>query len=47
MAIDRAEITLEIDGHVVHGWFQSPILLQWGSGDGRTRDIDVSLTQCR
>ena len=31
-------------GHVVHGRFQSPILVQWGPAEGRTRVIDVSLT---
>jgi hypothetical protein len=32
-------------GHLVHGTFQSPILVQWRPARGGTRDIDVSLTQ--
>jgi thiamine phosphate synthase YjbQ (UPF0047 family) len=34
-------------GHLVQGRFQSPILLQWGPAEGRTRDIEVSLTRFR
>jgi hypothetical protein len=34
-------------GHLVQGRFQSPILLQWGPAEGRTRDVDVSLTRFR
>lgn len=32
-------------GQVVHGTFQSPILVQWRPADGGTRNIDVSLTR--
>jgi len=34
-------------GRVVHGRFQSPILLQWGPAEGRTRAIDISVTRFR
>jgi hypothetical protein len=34
-------------GRVVHGRFQSPILVQWGSVECRTREIEVSLTRFR
>jgi thiamine phosphate synthase YjbQ (UPF0047 family) len=34
-------------GHLVHGPFQSPILVQWRRAEGGTRDIAVSLTQFR
>jgi hypothetical protein len=32
-------------GQVVHGRYQSPILVQWGSAGRGTRDIDVYVTQ--
>ena len=32
-------------GHLVQGRFQSPILLQWGQAEGRTREIEVTLTR--
>jgi len=34
-------------GHLVQGRFQSPILFQWGPAEGRTRDIEVTLTRLR
>jgi len=34
-------------GHLVHGRFQSPILLQWAPADGRRREIEVTLTRFR
>ena len=32
-------------GRLVHGRFQSPIMVQWRPAEGCTRDIDVSLTR--
>jgi hypothetical protein len=32
-------------GRPVQGRYQSPILVQWGSAAGRTREIDVYVTQ--
>jgi len=32
-------------GRLVQGRYQSPILVQWGSAAGRTREIDVYVTQ--
>jgi hypothetical protein len=32
-------------GRLIQGRYQSPILVQWGSDAGRTRDIDVYVTQ--
>src|SRR5262249_50931068 len=34
-------------GRVVHGRFQSPILLQWGAAGGCRRDVEVTLTRFR
>jgi len=34
-------------GRVVHGRFQSPILLQWGAAEGCSRDVEVTLTRFR
>jgi hypothetical protein len=34
-------------GRVVHGRFQSPILLQWGVAEGCRRDVEVTLTRFR
>jgi thiamine phosphate synthase YjbQ (UPF0047 family) len=34
-------------GRLVQGRFQSPILLQWGPAERRTREIEVSLTRFR